>query len=41
MKKTASADPVDSYEFRKTGRYELKEKKYIAKWDENGRFFVV
>lgn len=41
MKKPASADAVDTYEFRKTGRYELKEKRYVAKWDEHGRFFVL
>jgi len=40
-KKPKSAAENDTYEFRKTGRYELKEKRYEAKWDENGRFFVV
>jgi hypothetical protein len=24
---------VDAYEFRKIARHELKDKKYVAKWD--------
>lgn len=31
----------DSYEFIKTQRHEVKEKKWYSKWDENGRFFMI
>jgi len=31
----------DTYEFRKTSKYEIQDKKWIAKWDEDGRYFVM
>jgi len=31
----------DTYEYRKTARYEIMDKKWVAKWDENGRYFVM
>lgn len=31
----------DTYEFRKTARHEVSDKKWFAKWDENGRYFVI
>lgn len=31
----------DTYEFIKTARHELKEKKWIAKWDAYGRYFML
>ena len=31
----------DTYEYRKTARYEIQDKKWIAKWDENGRYFAM
>jgi hypothetical protein len=31
----------ESYEFRKLAKHEVKEKRYVAKWSDNGRFFVI
>lgn len=39
--KPGQKSDIDTYEFRKTARYEVKEKKWVCKWDENGRFFVM
>ena len=42
VKKVAlGTETADVYEFRKTGRYEMKEKRFDAKWDQYGRYFVV
>lgn len=38
-KKIAAVE--DTYEFRKTARYDILDKKWIAKWDEEGRYFVL
>ena len=31
----------DTYEYRKTARYEMQEKKWVGKWQEDGRYFVL
>jgi len=31
----------DTYEFRKLAKHEVKDRKWTAKWDETGRFFVI
>ena len=31
----------DTYEFRKTARHEITDKKWLAKWSDSGRYFVV
>lgn len=31
----------DTYEYKKTARYEITEKKWICKWQEDGRYFVL
>ena len=38
-KKLAAVE--DTYEYRKTARYEIGEKKWVAKWDEFGRYFLM
>mmetsp|Transcript_216 Transcript_216/g.392 ORF Transcript_216/g.392 Transcript_216/m.392 type:complete len:732 (+) Transcript_216:22-2217(+) len=38
-KKIAAVE--DTYEFRKMAKHEVKDKRFVAKWNENGRFFVV
>ena len=38
-KKIAAVE--DTYEFRKTARYDILDKKWIAKWDEEGRYFLL
>jgi len=41
-KQTVGSENNDVYEIRKTGRYELKEKRnFEANWDHAGRYFVV
>ena len=35
------ASTIDTYEFKKLGKTEVKERNYTAKWDQNGRFFVI
>lgn len=39
QKQLAAAE--DTYEFRKTARYEVLEKKFVGAWDQNGRYFVL
>jgi hypothetical protein len=31
----------DTYEFRKTARHEISDKKWLANWNEQGRYFVL
>jgi len=31
----------DTYEFRKTAKYEITDKKWVAKWDDHGRYFMM
>lgn len=38
-KQLAAVD--DTYEFRKTARHEITDRKWYAKWDNFGRYFVV
>ena len=40
-KAQAKGGTDDIYEYRKTAKHEVKEKRWLAKWDENGRFFVL
>jgi len=31
----------DTFEFRKLARYEVADKHWVAKWEDNGRYFLV
>ena len=31
----------DTYEFRKTARHEVTERRWLGQWDEDGRYFVI
>lgn len=31
----------DTYEFQKIARHEVRERKWIARWDQSGRFFMI
>ena len=39
QKQIASVE--DTYEFRKTARYEVTDKNFVGEWDQNGRYFVL
>lgn len=32
---------IDTYEFRRLGKSEVKDRNYTAKWDQNGRYFCI
>ena len=40
-KNTKLTEVEDTYEFRKLARHEVKDRKWEAKWDQHGRYFVI